>query len=93
MYRDFDARDERRGNIVKEVTFIDSKIEKMACGTDKASCVGGMSTKIKAARIATHDGIPVILANGLQDVLRIDFTSPSYARFDGTRFVVGSAKK
>ena len=93
LYRDFDARDERRGNIVKEVTFIDSKIEKMACGTDKASCVGGMSTKIKAARIATHDGIPVILANGLQDVLRIDFTSPSYARFDGTRFVVVGAKK
>ena len=55
--------------------------------------MGGMSTKIKAARIATHDGIPVILANGLQDDLRIDFTSPSYARFDGTRFVVVGAKK
>lgn len=50
--------------IIKEVKKITPYIESLACGTDKEVCVGGMSSKIEAARIATHSGIPMVLANG-----------------------------
>jgi glutamate 5-kinase len=53
---------------------IDERIEGLARGTDKATAIGGMETKIKAARVATHAGIPVVIASGcdpgvLQSVL------------------------
>lgn len=70
LYKNFDAKT-KTGDRVKKVEEIDSKIEKLACGTDNASCVGGMSSKIEAAKIATHKGIPVFLANGLTDSLRL----------------------
>jgi len=50
--------------VVDTVREIDSEIEKLACGTDKETCVGGMSTKIKAARVVTEAGIPMVIANG-----------------------------
>jgi len=43
---------------------IDRKIEEMAQGTYADNRVGGMQTKIKAAKIATRSGIPVVLGKG-----------------------------
>ncbi len=43
---------------------IDENIESLAEGSDKETAIGGMETKIKAARIATHAGIPVVIASG-----------------------------
>jgi glutamate 5-kinase len=53
---------------------IDTTIEAMAGGTDSATAVGGMKTKIAAARIVTRSGIPLVIASGrkrnvLQNVL------------------------
>jgi glutamate 5-kinase len=88
LYRDFDMAKGCGNGLVKEVAKITAAIERSACGTDKDGCVGGMSTKIKAARIATEAGVVMILANGARDRLKISFDAASYAGFDGTRFSV-----
>lgn len=49
---------------------IDSGVEKMAGGTTSATAVGGMTTKILAARMAVRAGIPLVIASGRKtDVL------------------------
>lgn len=48
-------------DIVKEIT---SEIEELARGTDKETSVGGMATKIRAAKVVTESGIPLVIANG-----------------------------
>src|SRR3989338_1773918 len=50
--------------VIDTVREINSGIEKLACGTDKETCVGGMSTKIRAAKVVTDSGIPMVIANG-----------------------------
>ncbi|RJO63979.1 MAG: glutamate 5-kinase [Candidatus Omnitrophota bacterium] len=47
--------------IVKEIT---PQIKSLACPTGKKVCVGGMVTKIEAARIAIDSGIPCLITNG-----------------------------
>jgi len=89
LYDYFDIKSGARKGLIKEVSAITPEIEKKACGTDKDSCIGGMSTKIAAARIATNAGVPVILANGLKDDLKISFNPSSFHDdCDGTRFPV-----
>jgi glutamate 5-kinase len=46
---------------------IDSTVESMAGGTDSATAVGGMKSKIDAARIAVRSGIPLVIASGKKD--------------------------
>ena len=53
---------------------IDDEIEKMASGTTEVTAVGGMSSKIEAAKIVTRSGIPLVIAPGrnstvLKDIL------------------------
>ncbi|PYJ80691.1 MAG: glutamate 5-kinase [Verrucomicrobia bacterium] len=43
---------------------VDERIEKLAGGTDSATAVGGMATKIQAAKIVTRSGIPLVIASG-----------------------------
>jgi len=43
---------------------IDERIEKLAGGTDSATAVGGMASKIQAARIVVRSGIPLVIASG-----------------------------
>jgi glutamate 5-kinase len=43
---------------------IDHKIERLAGGTRSATAVGGMASKIQAAKIAIRSGIPLIIASG-----------------------------
>ena len=43
---------------------IDGAVEKLAGGTDSATAVGGMSSKIQAAKIAVRSGIPLVIASG-----------------------------
>jgi glutamate 5-kinase len=43
---------------------IDDKIEALAGGTESATAVGGMASKIQAARIAMRSGIPLVIASG-----------------------------
>jgi glutamate 5-kinase len=48
--------------VVPEIT---RDIERLAGGTDRVTSVGGMKSKIEAARIVTRSGIPMIVANEL----------------------------
>jgi glutamate 5-kinase len=43
---------------------IDSGLEKIAGGTDSDTAVGGMASKIQAAKIAVRSGIPLVIASG-----------------------------
>ncbi len=46
------------------VDTIDAKLESMAGGTDSATAVGGMKSKIQAAKIVVRSGIPLVIASG-----------------------------
>jgi glutamate 5-kinase len=46
------------------IEHIDGGIEKMAGGTDSATAVGGMKSKIEAAKIVVRSGIPLVIASG-----------------------------
>jgi glutamate 5-kinase len=43
---------------------IDSALEKIARGTDSETAVGGMRSKIEAAKIVVRSGIPLVIASG-----------------------------
>ena len=43
---------------------IDSTIEKLAGGTDSDTAVGGMASKVQAAKIVVRSGIPLVIASG-----------------------------
>jgi glutamate 5-kinase len=58
------------GRLIKDVNGVDAKIEKLAGGTRSQTSVGGMVSKLKAARLVNAAGIPMQIANGRQkDVL------------------------
>jgi glutamate 5-kinase len=50
--------------LVPTVEQIDEKIERMAGGTSSATAVGGMLSKLQAARIVMRAGIPLVIASG-----------------------------
>jgi glutamate 5-kinase len=43
---------------------VDEALEQKAGGTDSATSVGGMASKIQAAKIAIRSGIPLVIASG-----------------------------
>ncbi len=43
---------------------IDESLEKIAGGTDSATAVGGMASKLQAAKIAVRSGLPIVIASG-----------------------------
>ena len=55
-------RDKHLVPVVPEIT---REIEALAGGTDRETNVGGMKSKIEAAKIVTRAGIPMIIANTL----------------------------
>ncbi|MCX5713665.1 MAG: glutamate 5-kinase [Candidatus Omnitrophica bacterium] len=52
--------------VVRVVDAVTPQIKRLACPTpsDKPACVGGMITKLDAAKIAMDSGIPCVIANG-----------------------------
>lgn len=50
--------------LLSVVEFVDGGIESMAGGTTSSTAVGGMATKISAARIVVRAGIPLVIASG-----------------------------
>ena len=58
-----DGLKDEQGSLVEQVTDIDSVTCHVRPGTGQFS-VGGMATKLEAARVATAAGIPVVIANG-----------------------------
>jgi glutamate 5-kinase len=66
-----------RAETISVIEKIDSAVEKMAGGTTSETAVGGMSSKIQAAKIAIRSGIPLVIASGhkktvLRDILQGD---------------------
>ena len=49
---------------VSTIENLDSTIEGMARGTDSPTAVGGMSSKIQAAKMVIRAGIPLVIASG-----------------------------
>jgi glutamate 5-kinase len=43
---------------------VDADIEQLAGGTDSLTAVGGMKSKISAARVVVRSGIPMVIASG-----------------------------
>ena len=46
------------------IEHIDERVEKMAGGTDSVTAVGGMRSKVEAAKIVVRSGIPLVIASG-----------------------------
>jgi len=61
---DVDGLLDQDKEIIRRVNKITGEIKSLACPTSKKTCVGGMVTKIEAARIAVEEGIPCVIANG-----------------------------
>lgn len=53
--------------VIKIIDGITPQIRDLACPTDKKTCVGGMITKLEAAKIAIDSGIPCVIANGREE--------------------------
>lgn len=49
---------------ISVIETIDGALEKLAGGTDSVTAVGGMTSKIQAAKIAVRSGIPLVIASG-----------------------------
>ena len=76
--------------IIRVVNDITPKIERLALSSDKAISVGGMKTKLSAARIAMESQIPCLIVNGKKrDVLSQALDDPFSV---GTLFLPAEAR-
>lgn len=50
--------------LIPVVEDLDEGLERMAGGTDSATAVGGMTSKLQAAKITIRSGIPLVIASG-----------------------------
>ena len=82
---DVDGLLDKNKKVIRIVSEITPQIRALACQTDKKTCVGGMITKIEAAKIAIDSGIPCVIANGKRkDVILSAIEKPAQI---GTLFV------
>jgi glutamate 5-kinase len=63
---------------------LDAAVEKMAGGTDSHTAVGGMSSKLQAAKMVIRAGIPLIIASGRKKSVLADILD---GKDEGTMFV------
>lgn len=61
---DVDGLLDENKKVIRLVDKITAGIKSLVCPTSKKTCVGGMVTKIEAARIAVDSGIACVIANG-----------------------------
>lgn len=57
---------DKSARLIEEVTEIDSEIERIAGGAGTKFAIGGMITKIQAAKFATANGVTMLIINGKQ---------------------------
>lgn len=61
----------RHGELVERIERITPELERLARGPRHTTSAGGMVTKLQAARLAMHAGIPLVIAHGrTPDILR-----------------------
>ncbi len=56
--------DEANAKTISVIEQIDAAIEDMAGGTTSDTAVGGMASKVQAAKIVVRSGIPLVIASG-----------------------------
>lgn len=61
---DHDPRTDRDARLISRVEHIDDRIMRLAGTSVSGLGVGGMATKVQAARLATRSGTRVVIANG-----------------------------
>jgi glutamate 5-kinase len=61
-----DPRLDRSAKLIERVDVIDAKIEALAAGSSSVAGVGGMATKLQAARLATGGGTDMVIAAGTE---------------------------
>ncbi len=72
MLSDVDGLLDKDKLVIRVVDKITSQIKALACPTNKKTCVGGMVTKIEAARVAVSSGIHCVIANGhKKDIIKL----------------------
>src|SRR5260221_7063587 len=49
---------------ISTIEHIDERIEQLAGGTNSATAIGGMTSKLQAAKIVMRAGIPLVIASG-----------------------------
>ncbi|MDD5729918.1 MAG: glutamate 5-kinase [Candidatus Omnitrophica bacterium] len=82
---DVDGLLDREKKVIPVVDNITPEIKALACPSTRKTCVGGMITKIEAARIAVDSGIPCVIANGgKKDIIRLAMEAPEH---NGTLFL------
>ena len=84
-----DPHRDPHARLISQVERIDSEIERLAVDTPSSLSIGGMVTKIEAAKLATSSGVTVVIADGRESdiILRL-------ARGEalGTRFLPTTSK-
>jgi glutamate 5-kinase len=68
---------------------IDARLESVVGGTDSETAIGGMSSKIQAAKIVMRSGIPLVIASGRKPTVLADILSGGD---EGTLFVPQPAR-
>ncbi len=81
VIENFGGKNARTLPLVEE---IDGTVERLAGGTDSTTAVGGMATKIQAAKIAARSGIPLVIASGRKKSVLSDILA---GEDEGTLFV------
>ena len=83
-----DPRHDPNARLIPEVKRIDAEIESLA---DKAGAlgIGGMVTKIEAAKLATSSGVTVVIADGREQNVILRLAADETI---GTRFVPATCK-
>lgn len=83
---DQDPHQHKEAKLIALVGKIDPKIESMVYDSEDARSVGGMRTKIMAAKICSRYGIPVWITSGLKKNFITKFMRQ---KAEGTFFLVG----
>jgi glutamate 5-kinase len=86
VIENFGKKNPRTISVVEK---IDGTIEKMAGGTTSATAVGGMKSKIDAAKIVVRSGIPLVIASGKKNGVLAKILSGAD---EGTLFVAKPAR-
>ena len=84
-----DPHKDKNAVMLHTVTEITAEIEAMTGGAGSALGTGGMSTKIKAAKIANSGGTDMVIANGKEPDVLYGIVSGDDI---GTRFIAGKAE-
>jgi glutamate 5-kinase len=74
---------------IRTVESVDDAVEKLASGTSSETAVGGMASKLQAAKMVIRSGIPLVIASGAKKNVLADILE---GKDEGTIFVPQPSK-